>query len=194
MAGYTMNDTPELSFKETRRRMKVDKERLRACCQKLGLPVKSVTLSTAYICVFLYRLSRYMYVRDHRLVARFIWQLNMFLTGADISPICDLGEGLLVVHPVAVTIVGSAGDRLTVEGLGGMGGGMDLTDIGAGPGLPVLGDDVTMAHGSMVLGPVRLGNQVHIGSGCTVVKDVPDNAQVLVHKIRVRSTGQVENE
>jgi len=187
MAGYTMKDTSDLSFKETRRRMKVDKERLRTCCQKLGLPVKNVTFSASYICVFLYRLSRLMYVQEHRLVARFIWQLNMFLTGSDISPICDLGQGLLVVHPVAVTIVGSAGERLTVEGLGGMGGGMDLTDIGAGPGLPVLGDDVTMAHGSMVLGPVRLGNQVHIGAGCTVVKDVPDNAQVLAHKIRVRN-------
>jgi serine acetyltransferase len=183
-----MDENVKLSFKETRRRMRVDKERLLSKCKELGLPIKSVTFSTAYICVFLYRLSRYMYVHERTFIARFIWQFNMLLTGADISPICDLGEGLMVVHPVAVTIVGSAGDRLTVEGLGGMGGGMDMTDIGAGPGLPVLGDDVTMAHGSMVLGPVRLGNQVHIGAGNTVVKNVPSQSEVLVHKIRVRSS------
>lgn len=189
-----MSTVPELSFRETRRLMRVDKARLLECCISRGLPVRSVGLSPSRVCVFLYRLSRYLYVRGRGVTARFVWQLNMFLTGADISPICDLGEGLLVVHPVAVTLVGSAGDRLTVEGLGGMGGGLAMNDIGAGPGLPILGNDVTMARGAMVLGPVIVGNNVQIGAGCTVVREVPDNTEVMAHEIRVRRSKGVVNE
>ena len=189
-----MSGASQLSFRETRRLMRVDKARLHQCCTSRGLPVRSVALSPSRICVFLYRLSRYMHVRGWGVSARFFWQLNMFLTGADISPICNLGEGLLVVHPVAVTLVGSAGNRLSVEGSGGMGGGLAMNDIGAGPGLPILGDDVTIAMGAMVLGPVRIGSGVQIGAGCTVTRDVPDNNEVMVHEFRVRRSKGLVNE
>jgi len=176
----------KLTLKETLHRIDIDRERLLQCYEERGIPIRSVALSPSFVCVVLYRISRFFYVKGWGLMARLVWQLNMLFTGADISPICDLGEGLLVVHPVAVTIVGSAGCRLTVEGLGGMGGGLSMDDIGAGPGLPLLGDDVQMARGAMVLGPIRVGNSVRIGPGCTVVRDLPDNSEVLAHQVRIR--------
>ena len=46
-------------------------------------------------------------------------------------------------------------------------------DIGAGPGLPVIGDEVEVYPGSFVLGPIHIGDRVSIGPGCGVLKDVP---------------------
>ncbi|MEW6676498.1 MAG: serine acetyltransferase [Pseudomonadota bacterium] len=179
-----------LSFAETRRRMRGDCQALRQCLRARGLPDGALFWSPACQCVMLYRLSRHCHVRGWNLRARFFWQLNLWLTGADISPMSDLGEALLVIHPVAVTISGSAGRGLVVEGWGGMGGGLDMADIGAGPGLPVLGDDVVLDHGAMVLGPVRVGHRVHIGAGCTVTRDIPDDSIVEEPPVRVRLPGQ----
>ena len=184
-----------LTLRETLRRIKTDRQRLQNCYLERGVPGRNVILSPSFLCVVLYRVSRFLFVRNCRLMARLVWQINMLLTGADISPMCDLGEGLLIVHTVAVTISGSAGCMFTVEGYGGMGGGLAMDDIGAGPGLPLLGDDVQMARGAMVLGPVRIGNSVRIGPGCTVIRDLPDGCEVLAHEIRVRGgTIMAENQ
>lgn len=63
-------------------------------------------------------------------------------------------------------------------GDGGIGGGFDSNDIGGGPGLPVVGDDVMMAFRSMVLGPVRIGNGTRIGPSAQVMRNVPANSVV----------------
>ena len=175
-----------ISFGETRRRLQVDKNRLISCFTSRQLPVVRVGLSASFICVWLYRYSHWFYEKGWYISARFLWQLNMLITGADISPRSALGEGLLVVHPVAVTIVGTAGKNLTVEGLGGMGGGLSLIDIGAGPGLPILGDYITLTRGAMILGPVKVGCRVKVGPGCTIVRDIDDDMVVLPHEFRVR--------
>jgi serine O-acetyltransferase len=135
--------------------------------------------------VWLHRWSHYCFARGWRIAARVLWHLNLWLTGTDLSPMSRLGEGLVIVHPVAVTVVGNAGARLTIEGLGGMGGGRSLADVGAGPGLPVLGDDVWLARGAMVLGPVRVGSDVYVAPGCTVVRDIEPGTRVTPHDVRV---------
>lgn len=178
---------PKLNFRESLHRLGADRHRLLACYLERGIPVRGVLFSPSFVCVALYRFSRYLYVHGWGLAARAVWQINLLLTGADISPISELGEGLVIVHPVAVTVVGSAGCNLTVEGWGGMGGGLDMSDIGAGHGLPILGDDVQLAHGAMVLGPVRIGHGVRIAPGCTVVRDLPDECEVLPQPIRIRT-------
>lgn len=177
-----------------KQRLAADRMRLRECFVARGVPVKHVRLTPSFLCVFLYRIARYLYQKGWRLSSRFIWQMNMFLTGADISPISNLGPGLLIIHPIAVTIVGTAGENLLVEGLGGMGGGLDMDDIGAGPGLPVLGHNVSMARGGMVLGPIRVGDNVIIGPGCTVVREVAANSEILAHKNKIIRDKNIEDE
>jgi serine O-acetyltransferase len=174
-----------ITWRETLRRSRVDRARLTECCAERGGSPPAILLSPSFACVALHRLSRYCYGRGWRICARSIWQLNLWLTGADVSPMADFGEGLLVIHPVAVTLIGDAGRNLTVEGLGGLGGGLAMDDVGAGPGLPRLGDDVHLARGAMVLGPVRVGSAVFVGPGCTVVRDVPDGCEVLAQEVRV---------
>ena len=46
-------------------------------------------------------------------------------------------------------------------------------------GFPVIGDNVYIEAGAMVIGNVRVGNNVRIGANCVVTKDVPDNCVVV---------------
>lgn len=100
-------------------------------------------------------------------------QANSILTGADIHPHCNLGGGLLIPHPVALTCSGSAGENFTMMPLCGIGMLPRAADVGAGPGLPLLGDDVWMGPGSGVLGPVRIGSGTRIGPGAGATHDLP---------------------
>lgn len=45
-------------------------------------------------------------------------------------------------------------------------------------GAPEIGDDCTICCGAKVLGPIKIGNNVTIGAGAVVVKDVPDNCVI----------------
>lgn len=44
--------------------------------------------------------------------------------------------------------------------------------------VPVIGNNVHIANGAKIIGPVRIGDNVIIGANAVVVKDVPDNCIV----------------
>ncbi len=144
-------------------------------------------VSSSYVCVWLHRMAHYAAVRDHGLVARVLAGLNHFLTGADITPRCSFGAGLVILNPVGITLQGAAGRNLTVSTMCGLGGAIGRQeDVGGGPGLPCLGDDVVLDPHSVVLGPTRIGAGVHVSSGCVVTRDLPTGTIVEPHRLRVR--------
>src|SRR5438105_5363064 len=99
----------------------------------------------SFLCVLFYRLSNHFFRAGNKRIARVFWHLNMLITGADISPPVDLGGGLVIMTPAGTAIMGNAGRNLTVMACAGLGGEIGRhEDIGAGPGLPVLGDDVIL--------------------------------------------------
>lgn len=58
--------------------------------------------------------------------------------------------------------------------------------IGQGRGgAPIIGDHVFIGAGAKIIGNVRIGNNVRIGANCVVVKDVPDNATVVLEEPRI---------
>ena len=175
------------SWQDTRERLRHDKQRLLDYARQAGVnginwPSASWSLwfYPAYQCVLLHRLSHFFFSNGHRLPARLLWHLNCILTGADISPNTDIAGGLLIKSPIRVTAVGRAGENLTIDGHGGFGGGRSSNDIGAGPGLPIVGDNVTIRYGSMILGPVYIGNQVILEARTNISKNIPDNTRVVL--------------
>lgn len=173
-----------MKWQEIRARMRADLERLNALS---AAPGGAVRCTPAHLCVVLYRVTQYFNSNGHRWLARVAWQLNHFLTAADLSPGADLGPGLVVVHPAAVMIHGRAGRNLTVVGRGGFGGGLSQEDIGAGPGFAWLGDDVTLDMGAMILGPQRIGDRVRVGPNCTVIQHLASDAVVMPLPVRLRT-------
>ena len=167
-----------LRWADTRERLRADAARLRALSAP-ALDGWSLYLCLPFQCVLLHRLSHHAHRNGWPRLARLWWHLNSVLTGADISAPADLGPGLVIPHPMGVAIAGRAGRNLTVLACSGLGSELGRReDVGAGPGLPVLGDEVWMEPHSGVMGPVRVGSRVRIRAGLPVACDVPDDSDV----------------
>lgn len=59
---------------------------------------------------------------------------------------------------------------------------------GSYSGSPVLGDNVELGSNVCIIGEVRIGNNVRIGAGSVVVKDIPDNSIAVGNPARVIKT------
>jgi serine O-acetyltransferase len=165
-------------WKFTIAKVKADKARLRLFLSDLQKD-SSLTFHPSFACVFLHRVSRHFLVGGHSLLARFIGHFNEVLTGADISPESDIDGGLVILSPAGTALNGKAGKNLMIMPCSGIGGEIGRReDVGAGVGLPVLGDDVILEPHSGVLGPARIGNRVRVSAGVLVTRDVPDDSVV----------------
>ncbi len=184
-----------ISWSETRNRLECDRRRLLEYFDKerMGRPL-ILLLNPSYLCIFLHRISHYFFTRSNRIFARFFWHLNLLLTGADISPVSDIGGGFVVGYPLGVVIIGKIGKNFTMYGHGGIGGGRGNHDIGAGPGLPILGDGVELGFGAFVLGAVHIGDRVYVGSRCYVARDVPSDATIEMRESSVRVKSEVSTD
>lgn len=156
-------------------------------------PMLWTLLHPSFVCVAFYRISHHFHRSGHRYLARVFWHWNFFLTGADISEPADLGEGLFIMNPSGISIMGRAGRNLTVMPCTGLGGELGRReDVGAGPGVPWLGDDVVLEPHSGVLGPVRVGDGVRVPAYTVLTRDVPDGAILEGPRLRLfrKSTAQ----
>jgi len=85
------------------------------------------------------------------------------------------GPGLLLPHPgfVRIDSIASIGRNCTI---------LPMVLLGKkNPGVQgkiEIGDDCYISTGVTILGPVKIGNNVTIGAGAVVTKDVPDDAVV----------------
>jgi serine O-acetyltransferase len=167
-----------LTWQDTRQRLCVDRERLRQALFSTR-DGSGLYLHASFQCVLLHRLSHQCHCSGWPRMAQFWWWLNTAITGADISAPSDLGPGLLVQTPMGVVIAGRAGRNFTVMANAGLEREWGRTeDIGAGAGLPIVGDDVCIEPHGGVLGPVRVGHRVRIGAGNQVTQHVPDDSDV----------------
>ena len=143
--------------------------------------------------VWLYRMSHAFHVTGRRRLARWSWLLNLYLTGADISPGCEIGAGLLIPHPAGVALHCRAGDDLTVGAIAGITGALDENDRPADlDHAPFLGDRVHLTHHAGVFGPIVIGDDVLIQPGCVATVSVPPRVALLPRKLRIRRRATVE--
>jgi len=170
---------PPLTWRETFSRIRSDYQRLAATLTVGDERPPGLALHPSFLAVLLYRIANHVYRTRHTFLARLVWQANLMLTGADINAAADLGPGLVIMHPPGTAIMGTAGRNLTVMPCGGLGGEVGRRfDVGAGPGLPLLGDDVILEPHSGALGPVRIGDRVRICAGIAFTEDVPSDTIV----------------
>ncbi len=146
-------------------------------------------LPLGFLAMLLHRIAHYLYINEQRLLARLVWLVNIIITGADIDPAARIGKGTIIPYPRTVAIYGAVGEDCVFHrqcGIGGM--------LRPPLGLPVLGDGVVMAPGSLILGPITIGDRVHVGACCVVTKSLPDDADVVPHPwpVVLRSPEPVE--
>ena len=51
--------------------------------------------------------------------------------------------------------------------------------------VPIIGDNVNIGANVAIIGAIRIGNNVQIGAGSVVVKDIPDNCIVIGNPTRI---------
>lgn len=85
-----------------------------------------------------------------------------------ISYTTKIGESMWIAHPYSTII--------NAESIGANFSCIHNTTIGATEkGRPIIGNNVQLGAGVIVIGNVHIGNNVTIGAGSVVVKDIPDN-------------------
>lgn len=171
---------PPLAWRETRERLRQDARRTRRYqAAKFGYQPATWFLDPGFVCVLLYRLSHLLWRQGRGKGARLFMQLNSLVTGADIQPASDIGPGLLIPTPCGVTISTRAGGNLTALALAGIGGSVRDKDIGAGIGLPLLGDEVTAGQFCGIQGSIRLGDRVVVEAGGGAVVSIADGGRMV---------------
>lgn len=105
-----------------------------------------------------------------------ILKLLKFICGLDISPKTKIGAGFILYHPQNIVINADSilGDNVMLKHNVTIGNKVDhVTGLYVSP---VIGNNVELSPGVVVLGNVSIGDNSIIGAGAIVVKSIPKNS------------------
>ena len=127
--------------------------------------------------LILHRPARWCYRHGLPLTGRIISQVTRFFTGIEIHPGAAIGRRCFIDHGMGVIIGETAevGDDVTIYQGVTLGG----TGKETGKRHPTIGNRVIIASGAKVLGPFTVGDDVKIGAGSVVLKEVPSGSTVV---------------
>jgi len=133
---------------------------------------------------FFLRLCNYLAKRKTKLVIKIIYRLAFEILrqigvryGISIPPGTEIGSGLLIGHHGGIvvnseTIIGNNCNMSHGVTIG-------QTNRGSKKGCPTIGNAVFIGPGAVIIGKIKIGNNVAIGANAVVSKDIPDNAVVV---------------
>ena len=127
--------------------------------------------------LILHRPAHWLYKHNIKLIARIISQLARWFTGIEIHPGASIGRRCFIDHGMA-RIIGETteiGDDVTIYQGVTLGG----TGKDTGKRHPTIGNRVMISSGAKVLGPFKVGDDVKIGAGAVVLKEIPPNCTVV---------------
>ncbi|GCL55970.1 serine acetyltransferase [Microcystis aeruginosa NIES-3806] len=124
-----------------------------------------------------HRFAHWLYQIGIPFIPRLISHLARFLTGIEIHPGAQIGQGVFIDHGMGVVIGETAivGDYALIYQGVTLGG----TGKESGKRHPTLGENVVVGAGAKVLGNIYLGNNVRVGAGSVVLRDIPADCTVV---------------
>ena len=124
-----------------------------------------------------HRFAHWLYAVGIPFFPRFISHIARFLTGIEIHPGAQIGKGVFIDHGMGVVI----GETAIVGNYTLIYQGVTLGGTGKETGKrhPTLGENVVVGGGAKVLGNIQIGNDVRIGAGSVVLRDVPSHCTVV---------------
>jgi serine O-acetyltransferase len=126
---------------------------------------------------WMHRISHLLWIHHLFFLARFTSHLARFLTGVEIHPGARIGRRFFIDHGMGVVIGETAevGDDVLMY----MGTVLGGTSLEKKKRHPTIEDRVVIGAGSIILGPVTVGEGAKIGAGSVVVRNVPPGATVV---------------
>lgn len=139
--------------------------------------IKALLLDKIFKICLLYRICNYHYVNGNRISLFFAKIFNRYYQTKyciEIPYETEIGSGLYVGHVFSIVISPKAiiGKNVNLS----QGVTIGLAVRGPRKGYPTIGDSVYIGPGAVIIGNIKIGNNVAIGANCVVTKDVPDNA------------------
>jgi serine O-acetyltransferase len=124
--------------------------------------------------IWMHRIAHFLWQRRWHFSARFISHISRFLTGIEIHPGATIGGRFFIDHGSGVVIGETAeigDDVLIYQGV--ILGGVTLQKKKRHP---TVGNNVLIGSGTIVLGPIIIGDGARIGAASLVIHDVPPGA------------------
>lgn len=130
-----------------------------------------------FFVVFNYRVANWLYKHRIKLLPEMIKFRTMKRYSCEISPYAQIGRGLFFPHSVGIVIGHEViiGENCEI---------FQNVTIGSnrkernGRYMPIIGNNVSIGTGAVVVGAITIGNNVVIGANSYVDKDIPDNSFV----------------
>src|SRR6201996_6198212 len=118
-----------------------------------------------------HRVAHALYRAGVPVLPRLIAALARSITGIEIHPAAEIGNGFFIDHGMGVVIGETAqiGNDVTMYQGVTLGG----TGFATGKRHPTVEDNVTIGSGAKLLGPITIGHGAKIGANSVVVHDVP---------------------
>ena len=160
------------------RKSHIGKSRIGRSLSFLGILLRFI-VDAGFRAVVLYRVGNCLCRHKLRIFARITECLMHHLCHCWIASTAEIGEGFLVDHVSGLVIGGGVviGKNCDVRQNVTLGGNFNKTDA-EGRLYPILGDNVSLCAGAVVVGPVKVGNNSIVGANSLVTRDVPDNVIV----------------
>jgi serine O-acetyltransferase len=147
---------------------------------RFSILIKNLLTNKGFKICFLYRVCNFFYLNKKSFLL-FLFNLlfrhckNTY--SIDLSYETTIGSGLYLGHLLGTVISPKSiiGKNINI---------MQNTTIGYASrgtqkGYPIIGDNVYIGAGAVIIGNIKIGNNAIIGANCVVTKDVPDKAVVV---------------
>ncbi|MEN6319629.1 MAG: serine O-acetyltransferase [Syntrophaceae bacterium] len=124
--------------------------------------------------IWMHRIGHYLWRKKLYFCGRLISHISRFLTGIEIHPGATIGRRFFIDHGSGVVIGETAeigDDVLIYQGV--ILGGVTLQKKKRHP---TIGNNVLIGSGTIVLGPIIIGDGARIGAASLVIHDVPPGA------------------
>lgn len=121
---------------------------------------------------------------------RFLYRRCRNRYGIELPFSAQVGRGVVIEHQGAIVIHGATviGDRCIIR----QGCTLGIRRLDALDAAPILGADVHLGAGSVLLGRIRVGEGAVVGANAVVVEDVPAGALAVGVPARIRLPGKVK--
>lgn len=142
---------------------------------KLIILSKFFISSKGFRAIAVYRLSRYMYLGNHKLLFYIMNIVNILVNDVEINYCAKIGPGLIIPHAQCIVI----GPAIIGKNVGisqGVTIGASFDKEKGGRKCAIIGNNVWIGAGAKILGPISIGNNSIIGANSVVVKDIPANS------------------